>query len=84
MRDIGAIVAEERTNMAGIRTVEHGDSTVSVYLTLQTAGVEHLTRLLSKLESVRGVTSVTRAAEGQRGRRESRPEPAYRRSVGEP
>jgi GTP diphosphokinase / guanosine-3',5'-bis(diphosphate) 3'-diphosphatase len=84
MRDIGAIVAEERTNMAGIRTVEHGDSTVSVHLTLQTAGVEHLTRLLSKLESVRGVTSVTRAAEGQRARRETRPEPAYRRSVGEP
>ncbi|MEX2236942.1 MAG: bifunctional (p)ppGpp synthetase/guanosine-3',5'-bis(diphosphate) 3'-pyrophosphohydrolase [Dehalococcoidia bacterium] len=85
MRDIGAIVAEERTNMAGIRTVEHGDSTVSVHLTLQTAGVEHLTRLLSRLEAIKGVTAVTRATESAKVKREAaRAEPTYRRSVGEP
>jgi GTP pyrophosphokinase len=61
MRDISTMVAEERVNMVGIRTQEHGDRTVSVYITLETTGVGQLTRLLSKLETVPGVLSVSRA-----------------------
>jgi len=64
LRDIGSIVAEEKVNMQGVRTQEHSDRTVSVYITLQTTGVDQLTRLLSKLESVRGVFSVDRHIEG--------------------
>jgi GTP diphosphokinase / guanosine-3',5'-bis(diphosphate) 3'-diphosphatase len=84
MRDISALVAEERTNMAGIRTVEHGDDTVSVYITVQTAGVEQLTRLLSKLEAIKGVTGVTRATDGRAARTVAQPVPSYKRSLGEP
>jgi GTP pyrophosphokinase len=64
LRDIGSIVAEDKVNMQGVRTQEHSDRTVSVYITLQTTGVDQLTRLLSKLESVRGVFSVDRHIEG--------------------
>ncbi len=64
IRDIGSIVAEEKVNMAAVRTQEHSDHTVSVFLTLLTAGVDQLTRLLSKLEAVRGVFSVDRHIEG--------------------
>ncbi|MGD0765359.1 MAG: bifunctional (p)ppGpp synthetase/guanosine-3',5'-bis(diphosphate) 3'-pyrophosphohydrolase [Dehalococcoidia bacterium] len=66
LRDIGAMVAEEKINMAAVRTQEHDDRTVSVFLTLQTTGVDQLTRLLSKLEGVRGVFSVDRHIEGSR------------------
>jgi GTP pyrophosphokinase len=66
LRDIGSIVAEDKVNMQGVRTQEHSDRTVSVYITLQTTGVDQLTRLLSKLESVRGVFSVDRHIEGSR------------------
>ena len=64
IRDIGSIVAEEKVNMAAVRTQEHDDHTVSVFLTLLTAGVDQLTRLFSKLEAVRGVFSVDRYIEG--------------------
>ncbi len=66
LRDIGTMVAEEKINMAAVRTQEHDDRTASVFLTLQTTGVDQLTRLLSKLESVRGVFSVDRHIEGGR------------------
>ncbi len=66
MRDISTMVAAEQVNMVGVRTQEHGDRTVSVYITLETTGVEQLTRLLSRLESVRGVQSVSRAMEASR------------------
>ncbi|MDI6858585.1 MAG: bifunctional (p)ppGpp synthetase/guanosine-3',5'-bis(diphosphate) 3'-pyrophosphohydrolase [Dehalococcoidia bacterium] len=64
LRDIGTIVAEEKVNMVAVRTQEHDDRTTSVYITLQTTGVDQLTRLLGKLERVRGVFSVDRHVEG--------------------
>ncbi len=66
LRDIGTIVAEERVNMVAVRTQEHSDRTVSVFITLQTTGVDQLTRLLSRLDPVRGVFSVGRHVEGAR------------------
>jgi guanosine-3',5'-bis(diphosphate) 3'-pyrophosphohydrolase len=65
LRDIGSIVAEDKVNMQGVRTQEHNDRSVSVYITLLTTGVGQLTRLLGKLETVRGVFSVDRHIEGQ-------------------
>jgi GTP pyrophosphokinase len=64
LRDIGTIVAEEKVNMVGVRTQEHDDRTTSVYITLQTTGVDQLTRLLGKMERVRGVFSVDRHVGG--------------------
>jgi len=66
LRDVSALVAEEKVNMAGTRTQEHGDGTLSVFVTLETTGIEQLARLLSRLTSVRGVISVSRRLEGSR------------------
>jgi GTP pyrophosphokinase len=66
MRDVSAMVAEERVNMVGVRAQEHGDGTLSVFVTLETTGIEQLARLLAKLGSVRGVISVSRRLEAGR------------------
>ena len=68
LRDVATTVAEEHVNMAGVRTQEHGDGTSSIFVTLETSGIEQLTRLLGKLESVRGVISVGRRLETLSGR----------------
>jgi GTP pyrophosphokinase len=61
LRDISTIIAEEKVNMVAVRTQEHGDRTTAISLTLETQGVDQLSRLLSKLEMVRGVMGVTRS-----------------------
>jgi GTP pyrophosphokinase len=69
LRDISTIVAEEKVNMVAVRTNENDDRTVAISLTLETEGVDQLSRLLNKLETVRGVTSVVRSI--QRSQRAS-------------
>ncbi|KPK47066.1 MAG: (p)ppGpp synthetase [Dehalococcoidia bacterium SM23_28_2] len=66
LRDVSQLVAEEKVNMEGVGTHAHDDGTVSVFMTLETTGIEQLSRLLSRLESVRGVISVGRRLEGAR------------------
>jgi GTP pyrophosphokinase len=63
LRDVSTVIAEEKVNMVAVRTQEFGDRTTAIYLTLETRGVGQLSRLLSKLEMVRGVISVSRTAE---------------------
>jgi len=63
---VSTVVAEERVNMVGVQTQEHDDGTITISVTLETTGIEQLTRLLSKLESVRGVLSVGRRLESGR------------------
>ncbi len=60
MRDISTMVAEEGVNMTGIRSQEHEDGTITIFVTLETQGAEQLMRLLAKLEGIRGVTNVRR------------------------
>ena len=66
LRDLSTIVSEEKVNMMGVRTEHEDDRTTSVYLTLETTGVAQLSRLMQKLESVRGVITVNRQVDGQR------------------
>jgi GTP pyrophosphokinase len=66
MRDISTLVAEEHVNMVAVRTQEHPDSTVSVFLTLETTGVEQLSRVLTKMESVSAVLFVRRTMDTRR------------------
>jgi GTP pyrophosphokinase len=68
LRDVSTIIAEEKVNMVAVRTQEHGDRTTAISLTLETQGVDQLSRLLSKLETVRGVVSVSRAMDRSRER----------------
>ena len=68
LRDISTLVAEERVNMVGVRTSEGQDGHMSIDVTLETSGIEHLARMLNRLESIRGVLSVSRRVEGARRR----------------
>jgi len=63
LRDISTMVAGERVNMVGFHTQEQDDGKISIFVTLETTGIEQLTRLLSKLEVVRGVLAVGRRLE---------------------
>src|SRR5205823_660514 len=40
LRDISQLIADEKVNMTGVRTQERSDGTTSVYLTLETTGIE--------------------------------------------
>ncbi len=66
LRDLTTIVADEKVNMQGVGTHEHPDHTVTVSITLETSGVEQLSRLLAKMEGIHGVFTVTRVVEGAR------------------
>ncbi len=60
LRDISTLVAAERVNMVAVRT-EHEDRMTTVHLTLETEGRAQVSRLMSALDGVRGVVSVTRS-----------------------
>jgi GTP pyrophosphokinase len=72
LRDITTVVTEDKVNMVGVRTNENGDGSVSILATLETSGVEQLSRLLSRIEIIRGVRSVER----NQDRRRAKTEPA--------
>jgi len=63
MRDITTILAEEKVNIAAVSSIRHEDHTVSEYFTLETKDLAQLSRLLDKIEGVRGVISVARVRE---------------------
>jgi GTP pyrophosphokinase len=60
MRDITTIVAEEKVNIASVNLINHDDRTISTLFTLGTEGLAQLSRLLKKIDAVRGVISITR------------------------
>ncbi|MFC1870304.1 RelA/SpoT family protein [Chloroflexota bacterium] len=64
MRDITTVVAEERINITTVSSTHSNGSSDSEYfsveLTVETKGLAQLSRLLSKIEGVRGVKSVMR------------------------
>ena len=60
LRDISAIVAEEKVNIASVSTEEYEDSTTAISLALEIKGVAQLSRLLSKIEGISGVINVAR------------------------
>ena len=60
MRDLATVVAEEKINITGVVSAHHDDYTVTEDFTFETAGLAQLSRLLKKIEAVRGVISITR------------------------
>jgi GTP pyrophosphokinase len=67
IRDISTLVAEEGINITTITSDEHDDRTTSIFLTMETRSISQLSRLLSRLEGVSGVITVTRNVEGVKG-----------------
>ena len=63
VRDITTLVSNEGVNIASMKSLAHGDNSASVFLTIETKGVAQLSRLLSKIERIGGVTNVARGSE---------------------
>ncbi len=63
-RDITTVVAEEKVNISGMTVTEHEDRTTTVSLTLETKSISQLGRLMTKIEGIKGVSSVTRTGNG--------------------
>ena len=63
VRDISTVVAEEKVNITNMTVTEHDDHTATLHFTLETRGLAQLSRLLIKIEGVRGVLSVTRVGD---------------------
>jgi guanosine-3',5'-bis(diphosphate) 3'-pyrophosphohydrolase len=68
LRDITTLISDEHVNMNGVMTQHRGDHETIVYLTVETTGIEQLTRLLNKLEGIRSVLSVGRSRDGARAK----------------
>ncbi len=64
MRDISTVVAEEKLNITAVNLTNISNHIASTILTLETANLAQLSRLLAKIEGVRGVTSATRIGDG--------------------
>ena len=63
VRDITTLIAEEKVNIAGMNSTHHDDHTVSELFDLETTGLVQLSRLLKKIEGVKGVTSISRVGD---------------------
>jgi guanosine-3',5'-bis(diphosphate) 3'-pyrophosphohydrolase len=60
VRDITTVVAEEKVNITSVSFNNRDDHTTSTLLHLETQGLSQLSRIMEKIEGVRGVISVTR------------------------
>ena len=76
MRDISTLVAEEKINIAAVTLTNNDDQTISIFLTLEAANLAQLSRLLVKIEGIRGVISATRIGGGASAKASSQPDAA--------
>ena len=60
LSDITAKLSEEGVNIATVATRENPDGGATISLTIHTSGLEQLSRLFTKLETVRGVSAANR------------------------
>jgi guanosine-3',5'-bis(diphosphate) 3'-pyrophosphohydrolase len=63
MRDITTIVSEEKVNIAAVSFSNHDERTIRLFFTLETKGLAQLSRLLVKIEGIRGVISASRVGD---------------------
>jgi guanosine-3',5'-bis(diphosphate) 3'-pyrophosphohydrolase len=60
LRDLTALVSEEKVNIASVSFGEQSDDVLPIFLSVDVSNIAQLGRLFSKLEGVHGVISVTR------------------------
>jgi GTP pyrophosphokinase len=60
IHDVTAVVAEEKVNITSVNFNKTDDQSVVGYLTLEVKGLAQLSRLMMKIEGVRGVLSASR------------------------
>ncbi|TET26187.1 MAG: bifunctional (p)ppGpp synthetase/guanosine-3',5'-bis(diphosphate) 3'-pyrophosphohydrolase [Dehalococcoidia bacterium] len=64
MRDITTVIAEEGVNITAVSSTHTDADTLSEYFVLETEGLAQLSRLLMRIEGVKGVISATRVGDG--------------------
>ncbi len=60
VRDVAAVVADERVNITAASVIVHKDRTATLTATLEVVSIDRLARVLAKIEGIRDVFSVTR------------------------
>ena len=60
LSDITAKLSAEGVNIATVSTKENTDGGATISLTIHTSGLEQLSRLFTKLETIKGVTNTNR------------------------
>jgi len=68
VRDISTLIADEKVNITSMTVAESPDRQTSITLAIETSGLAQLARLISKMEGVKGVTSVNRVGEESKTR----------------
>ena len=63
-RDITEVVAAEKVNIANMNVAEKPEQQTAISITIDIEDLGQLSRVLSRIEGVRGVINVTRAGEG--------------------
>jgi guanosine-3',5'-bis(diphosphate) 3'-pyrophosphohydrolase len=60
MRDVTTVVAEEKVNITSANLADGDGQTVTMFLTLEIKGLAQLSQILRKIETVKGIISVSR------------------------
>jgi GTP diphosphokinase / guanosine-3',5'-bis(diphosphate) 3'-diphosphatase len=60
LKDVSTVLADERVNILSVLTTTHDDRTVTLFATVEVAGIGQLSTILQKLEGVREVYEVRR------------------------
>jgi GTP pyrophosphokinase len=63
IRDITTVVAEEKVNIASVSFSNKENHTATTVLNLETSGLAQLSRIMEKIEGVRGVINVSRVGD---------------------
>ncbi|MBV9325530.1 MAG: bifunctional (p)ppGpp synthetase/guanosine-3',5'-bis(diphosphate) 3'-pyrophosphohydrolase [Chloroflexi bacterium] len=65
VRDVTAILADEKINIIALSAVVHKDQTATVWTTVEVPRLDRLSRIMSRLESIRDVFNVVREVGAQ-------------------
>lgn len=60
VRDVAAVVADEKVNISAANVAVHKDRTATLTATLEITSIDRLARVLAKIEGIKDVFSVTR------------------------
>ena len=72
VRDITVVVAEEKVNITSLVTHSQSDRTTLMEFTMETQGLAQLSRLLKKIESVKGVLRIVRIGDKASGKKDDK------------
>ncbi len=60
LNDVSSLVAGEKVNISSVKAAQRKDHTTTIFLTIQIKDISQLSRILARIEAVRGVNSVSR------------------------